>query len=260
MSSFETIANIRSLSTSQRSLTPSKIPLRNITPQKVSSNPRNLSSGKSRFGDGNHGVDMADSQPRAPSRSASRRKQRRWENQNIFSAEVNDILLQGLDDEDTHIKIRKPLFKVELRSAFRELFEPKNAGVLEAFRLCAESVDQQHFINSKHQHLSERDKAWFRIERRLRKILIQSVTKNVDILSFVADVEEILIAFLSGRTAFCDGNNREESRVLQSLLVNVPLINNDKNLEIELKDSAFHRLLLHSVCQYHGLASKVSFF
>lgn len=255
MSSNETIATIRSLSTTQRSLTPSKIPVRNSTPQRVTSNPRNLSAGKTRLIPTS--FNETDIQHRAPSRSASRRKQRRWENQNIFSSEVNDVLLQGLEDEDNHVRIRKPLFKVEMRSAFRELFEPKNAAALEAFRICAETSTENSTNNKSKKHLSPRDKAWIRIEKRLRKILVQSVAKNFDIITFIADLEEILISFLKDCDIDDSYSKREESKLLLSLLMKTPSINTDGQLEIEFKDSAFHRLLLHSVCQYHGLSSKV---
>jgi hypothetical protein len=253
-SSNETISTIRLLSTAQRSLTPSKIPVRNSTPQRATSNPRNISAGKTRLAAALSETEVH----RATSRSASRRKQRRWENQNIFSPEVNDILMQGLEDEENHVRIRKPLFKVEMRSAFRELFEPKNAAALETFRMCAESLVTQEKANQK--HLSCGEKAWLRVEKRLRQILIESVGKNVDIIAFIADLEELITTYVKQEEIDESYEKRIDSKVLASLLIRVPSISPENELEVELKDSAFHRLLLHSVCQYHGLVSKVCKF
>ena len=258
MAESDTLGPVRSLSaTKTRTVTPSKIVVRHSTPQRPISNPRSGSASKTRTTFDIQTVPHIDNNIRAPSRSASRRKQRRWENQNIFNHGINDVLAQELDEEeenDFRRKGRRMQFKVEWRSAFQELFEAKNAEALDAFRMCAEKCDK--YSSNRRRYCSAAELSWINVEKKLRQIVVKAIVKNVDIMNFIVDLEKLLVAY------YIEGNElnvREYiGEALRTTLQRLPHVDDNGDLSVQFVDSAFHRLLLHAICQFYGFKSSVS--
>jgi hypothetical protein len=242
-----------------RSITPSKLPTmlnpgsgnRTGTPTtRASSNPRSDSAGKRAA----RVVSIENEVNPATTRSTSRRKQRRWENMNMFGMELHHILA-------TEELIRQEqispdfLFQKDTKSAFQELFLPKNQHILEAFRSC-EYVPSSFIKNHTPKHFTIGDIAWLKIENRIRPILLQSITKDPKLSLLLFCLEQALFAFIT-----------KQSIDIINLLIQMKAmpyfdqlceIDEERNqLKIYLIDSPHYRLLLHGISQFYDLHSKV---
>lgn len=245
----------------QRSLTPSKLPSvllsssgnRNSTPTgRASSNPRNDSASR-RIG---KIVGIENEVNTAIARSVSRRKQRRWENMNMFGMELHHILAtEELIDQG--LISHEYLFQVESRSAFQELFLPKNQHILEAFRSC-EYIPSSIVQNHTPRHFSIADVAWLKVENRLRPILSQALTKDPQLGQLLFCLEQAIFAFASQSSSLHLVNLLIKSKAQQYFAVDCVLDEESQRLHVQLIDSAYYRLLLHGICQFYGLNSKVS--
>lgn len=200
--------------------------------------------------------------------STSRRKLKRFEN-----AHLHDVTrsLMGLnfgvspeEHEETLAEEDRTLLYgvvVDIRSAFGELFEDSNRNELELFRSCGESALPQRNprrLHAPRQWLSVSEAAWMQVERRLRSIVRRAVLTQPELKEYVQALEFILVCISESSRL---PPLRTISPVLLSML-SAPLElmhhgpQKEKHLTISLKDSSFHRLLLHTVSQFYGLRSK----
>ena len=148
---------------------------------------------------------------------------------------------------------------VSWKSMFCELFDTENDDVRELFRTClVGTTDMAKFKHSsitiRSDQWQESEAAWYRIEHRLRSVLIKSL-KCDTICLLLRSLEAIVLLFLD------QGVAPPVNLTPQPLsdLLEMPIFVSSASLIIALKDSSFHRLLLHAVCQFYGLRSKVCF-
>jgi len=248
----------------QRSVTPSKLPTsliagpnggyRTTTPTttgRASSNPRSDSATKRMMK--TVGIEN-EINTVAIARSASRRKQRRWENMNMFGMELHHILTA---EELLHPETISPeyLFQIETKSAFQELFLPKNHHILEAFRTCDHQIPSSIVKNHTPKHLSIGDIAWLKIENRLRPILLQCLKKDPKLSLFLFCIEQVIFAYLTEQSL--DAINLLIETKAMHYFQEICTIDSERNqLRIPLVDSTYYRLLLHGVCQFYAVHSK----
>ena len=162
------------------------------------------------------------------------------------------------EDEDGNFITSRARFglRVNWRSLFSELFNAENAEKRESFRTCSHTVPNvpqvQRNIRFRNDQWAEAEVAWYQIENRLRAIVVRSL-QTAEFCYFVRALEAVLLLFL------IQGDAPEISLVPEVLSANLeqPIERSGKSLLIALKDSSFHRLLLHAACQFYGLRSKV---
>lgn len=257
----DSLQPIRSVSTgSNRATTPSKIAVRNTTPQRNST--------PLRFGSANKERELSklafdvDVLNRHPSRSISRRKQRQWDNKNLFGLELmdkNGMYNESLDKDEQNFHQRYA-FKVDWKSKFGELFKHKNHNELESFRTCRDiTAPSETNINISHKRIRndewrDAELAWLNVEKRLRSVLFRSLLNSEQFRSYVESLEIVILSFLETDTLL---DHSAVPLPLSSCLLRPMVVNTSGAVELSLQDSPFHRLLLHATCQFYGMKSKV---
>jgi hypothetical protein len=192
-----------------------------------------------------------------------RRKDRRFENDNMLG--LRRILTEnGVEpfedhDEEGNFVVSRVKFglRVNWRSMFSELFTIENAEKRENFRTCSNTLEKapvQRSIPIRKDQWIEAETAWYRIENRLRAVVVRSLQKE-ELCYFVRAIEAVLLLYLA------HGEAPAEALVPKMLAMNLeqPIERSAASLVITLKDSSFHRLLLHAACQFYGLRSKVRY-
>ena len=188
-------------------------------------------------------------------RPRSRRKERRFENDNMFGIGNIKNWSKDNDDEDEVYTI----YDIK-KGAFGDLFTQDNMDVLQLFRSCNESTFTDSNCNNSRRYMRRdqwetAERAWYKIEKRLRTI-IPTILNNVQICLYLRALELILIYFMEKQSV--PPVNTIPHHFIESL--EHPLIvstnNNQQFLTITLKESSFKRLLLHATCQFYGMKSK----
>lgn len=214
------------------------------------------------------------SQSQTRSQSNNRRKQRMWENNNLLGLyrylDVNnesDHMYQSEISQQKNFGLR-----VDWRSNFYELFRPDNRTLLDSYLRCDSNGSTGIGSSSRAKHnkkLSEEENVaeicWIRLEKRLRAIVIRTLD-NLNMCLFVQALESVLMFLIERGIAppasitprvlldmidspiYCLGSNIDDDSTVTCAHTNT--------LVISLKDSSFHRLLLHATAQFYGLRSK----
>eukprot|EP01039_Chlorochromonas_danica_P002098 gene2098-2292_t len=237
-----------------RNSTPVRLPVRTShTPPRNSSNPRNGGSAMRKrllLSADKPDAEVAD---RGQARSMSRRKQRRWENKNLFG--VEQLLSILADNEAEEDGLPKANFgpKIEWRSAFQELFEPNNRDALETFRQCGEHFSSHNYPKQR-LFTSQAEVSWFNVEKKLRVATTSFLKENpVQLFPFLGALEDNLKHFALTKEIL---PHESDSRLLTSYLASPMAVDSTGVLHIFLRDFKGNRHLLHAVCQFYGLQSK----
>jgi hypothetical protein len=214
------------------------------------------------------------------SRAISRRKQRRWENMNLFGIQevlAPHVVQEMLEQKDNEPILNKYLFPLDVKdkkSAFEELLV--NQQLLSIFRHCEE---QFYFstpsISNKHKSIE--DKCWSNVEKKIRSVIISSIQQNMKHFQFLLQMEKLLFAFIhrdlpssfssvDSSTASSSSSSSVSSSLalpqFHPMICSYSLLSEEKggHLQVELgKESPFHRLLFHGICQFYGLKSQVRY-
>lgn len=213
---------------STRSTTPlSAIQLSHSTSLRPSSNPRQSSVKKPRIAEA---VSYATFEAHRPiSRSASKRKQRRWENMNMIDSEL--LILKSSEEGNETSTIH-----IETNSLFNELFRKENQHIFDMFRKVEENLSQNvqnhnhtHTIKkyiSKYTELLEYYKlnsseafydsllssvslpnylisalSWCQIDQKLRQVVEEKILNTPSLyVPILNDLSQLLLAFHSEDT------------------------------------------------------------
>jgi len=213
---------------------------------------------------------IAESNISARARSTSRRKQRQWENSHFFGMEAillgemgNDaspeFLFHGGEDTISNTNNLYP-FKVEWRTNLGELFAAKKFQALENFRnvhpsSCPGGHSSSNPTRRKAaaEEWQDAEESFLKIEKRLRSVIGVACAKSAQVLHLLQSIETVVLFAALFRIALpLDLVGAD----LQCYLLTSPEMDSDGQLRLPLKDSAFHRLLVHGVCQFYGLKSK----
>jgi hypothetical protein len=265
-------------SSSGRATTPqsaSKISgARNITPKRTGSAPRSLSASKA----ANLSKAINAQYNKQISTNASHRKQRKWENDNMFGLQILFNKHADISSDDFYQDIATNMsMEVKWQNLFGELMLAENIDAMKAYLSCIEIPThnrQNNQIRSVEDCRSEIERShfsWNKMEKRLRVILMKCIYDNLT-QQFIVCLEDILSQFRS----LVSTSNQEtqttkhELHVFDSvkhLFLSDPFVMLDassdsstyggSHLHVSLVDSSYHRLLLHAVCQYHCMNSKV---
>lgn len=200
-----------------------------------------------------------------------RRKQRRWDNDNLIGVEK---LLRGRhaseEGEAKHLTV-----SVSRRSSLSDLVSDENrsahlAEVRERVRKGAQPAAvaadaagccTRRFAGGKWEDAEER---FLLVERRLRDIVVRGL-RNSTVLSFVVGLEILLETFARDHKALTpvDLPAALATALAAHPTVELELVASGSSkerlaptLSVPLGPSPFHRLLLHALCQYRRLRSK----
>ena len=152
---------------------------------------------------------------------------------------------------------------------FSEITSNGNEDALHAYLKCSHSFSNDTSSRSLTllDCVNEWDRAefaWTMVEKRLRTVALRAIS-NPDTQIFVSVIEEILLESNSFEISKSTIMNIKIPDEIKHLFAGpaklMPPKPNDKKtaltLVIALVDSPFHRLLLHTICQFHGCHSKV---
>jgi len=170
-----------------------------------------------------------------------------WENQNLIGTTlISRNLLDEDSDEDYDIDESVNLH-VHFRSAFFDILQLENGDAHKAYLSCQRLQIRQ----SKQYKKSEAEKAWMGVEKKLRDVVVGNYTK-LNMIDFLQSVELLLLYFQMNSTP------PPETHIPKNFLRHLrkPITCSQSSMMVCLKDSPFHRLFLHTACQYHGLLSK----
>jgi hypothetical protein len=176
------------------------------------------------------------------------RKQQRWFNDHHFG---NRAASTRIEDLMEHMSI-----SVEWKSNFQKLAEPQNQELQTAFRKGKMSKSEQ----AKEPRLRRRDdwndaeEMFLRIDRRARTLLVRSFQS---FSQFIEAVEYVVLHFIQWREVPSEIEVAAGLlRVLTHPMELLKTSEKDIRLVVPLVDSAFHRLIIHSVCQFYGIRSR----
>lgn len=236
-----------------RALTPSKS---DNLPRSVTPNVERASSASKILRATQEHSHDAKKSSKASFRSQSARKQRRWENKNLFT--LRQFLdVRGRDtgnQEDAEYDIHAPIqFDIEWKSNLAKLFEASNHEMLERFR---SGYTTNHMVKQPSTTLSCRQRrkdewqaaefAFFNMEKKIRNVITKGLNDQAHVI--MEEMENLLIAVGHSNDLECKLN-------LQSIPGSTIVRDKDKNLIFELQQP-YHRLLLHGVCQFYSIKSK----
>ncbi|CAI5743559.1 unnamed protein product [Hyaloperonospora brassicae] len=177
------------------------------------------------------------------------RKQQRWLNDHHFG---NRAASTRLEDLMEHMNI-----SVEWRSNFTKLAEPQNEALQTEFRQgggVREPEVCRGPCNRRNDKWSDAEQMFTRVDRRARTLLLRSLHS---LAPFIEAVECVVLHFIQWREV---PSEVEIAAPLLCMLKHpmelVKVCEKDVRLIIPLLDSAFHRLIIHSVCQFYGVRSR----
>ncbi|GAB9470061.1 hypothetical protein Gpo141_00007317 [Globisporangium polare] len=176
------------------------------------------------------------------------RKQQRWFNDHHFG---NRAASTRIEDLMEHMSIN-----VEWKSNFQKLAEPQNQELQTAFRKGKLSKLEQ----AKEPRVRRRDdwndaeEMFLRVDRRARTLLVRSFQS---FSQFIEAVEYVVLHLIQWREVPSEIEVATGLlRVLTHPMELLKASEKDIRLVIPLVDSAFHRLIIHSVCQFYGVRSR----
>uniref|UniRef100_A0AAV1UNP1 R3H domain-containing protein n=1 Tax=Peronospora matthiolae TaxID=2874970 RepID=A0AAV1UNP1_9STRA len=177
------------------------------------------------------------------------RKQQRWLNDHHFG---NRAASTRLEDLMEHMNIH-----VEWRSNFEKLAEPQNEDLQAEFRQGG-CVPEHHVShgprNRRKDKWNDAEQMFTRVDRRARTLILRSLTS---LAPFIEAVECVVLHFIQWREV---PSELEIAAPLFHMLKHpielVKVCEKDVRLVMPLLDSAFHRLIIHSVCQFYGVRSR----
>eukprot|EP00903_Cladosiphon_okamuranus_P012159 g11406.t1 len=195
-----------------------------------------------------------------------RRKQRRWDNDNLLGVER---FLRGRhaheEGEAQHLTVSHPwrssiadlvsdqntsAAAAEVRESIRKGVQPSGEATQAGGGAGPSRSGARRFTGGKWEDAEDR---FLLVERRLRDIVVRALRSSA-LLSFVLGLEELLEGFAKDQEA-----PSETPEALRSALASRPTVEHAEGgaiLLVPLGPSPFHRLLLHALCQYQKLPSK----
>lgn len=201
-------------------------------------------------------------------RSLSTRKQRQYENNNLYGVHkyMNYDAKNSIDESDEVIQdgdgfvssiLKKAIHTIDCRSTIGKLFDKQDIDTLEIIRKCKdfESLQNLKFHDNLNipKHLSnwiEGHRAWLNIERKLRDVVYLALKKDKSLLSLISDIEQVLVHYAHTK-AILDVTQSNLNDHLDSEIKAT-----DTGIHFHLKDSRMIRLLLHTAAKFYGFQSK----
>ncbi|KAF4323555.1 hypothetical protein BBO99_00003123 [Phytophthora kernoviae] len=177
------------------------------------------------------------------------RKQQRWFNDHHFGNRAASTRLEDLMD---HMDIN-----VEWRSNFQKLAEPQNEDLQTAFRKGEGSHENNRSNASRCRRKDEWNDAeqmFSRVDRRARTLMLRSFHSFAP---FIEAVEYVVLHFIQWREVPSELEVATPLfRMLKHPIELLRVGEKDVRLVLPLLDSAFHRLIIHSVCQFYSVRSR----
>ncbi|CEG38342.1 hypothetical protein L916_18722 [Plasmopara halstedii] len=177
------------------------------------------------------------------------RKQQRWFNDHHFG---NRAASTRLEDLLEHLDIN-----VEWKSNFKKLAEPQNESLQKKFLNgggAYESIQSHAPWNRRYDEWNDAEQMFTRVDRRARTLMLRSFNSFAP---FIEAVEYVVLHFIQWREVPSELEVAAPlTRMLKHPIELIQASENDVRLILPLLDSAFHRLIVHSVCQFYGVRSR----
>ncbi|KAH7488622.1 hypothetical protein PRIC2_006838 [Phytophthora ramorum] len=176
------------------------------------------------------------------------RKQQRWFNDHHFG---NRAASTRLEDLMEHMDIN-----VEWRSNFQKLAEPQNEELQTEFRQGGGARENRSNAprNRRKDEWNDAEQMFTRVDRRARTLMLRSFNSFAP---FIEAVEYVVLHFIQWREVPSELEVATPLfRMLKHPIELMRANEKDMRLILPLMDSAFHRLIIHSVCQFYGVRSR----
>ncbi|CAI5744261.1 unnamed protein product [Peronospora destructor] len=177
------------------------------------------------------------------------RKQQRWFNDHHFG---NRAASTRLEDLMEHMEI-----DVHWRSNFQKLAEPQNEDLQTEFRQGGGVHENNCFHAPRNRRKDEWNDAelmFTRVDRRARTLMLRSFNSFAP---FIEAVEYVVLHFIQWHEVPSELEVAAPLfRVLKHPIELMKAREKELRLILPLLDSAFHRLIVHSVCQFYGVRSR----
>lgn len=255
------VANLTSLST--RIGTPAKADSRSGTPHRASSANRSGSTGR--------GISFAKSNATMEScrrllRCTSTRKERRWENENFLGVPGFMQISSAKEYEEMMKHGNNILHGAPTDDTFQDILKSKNSDLLHVFMSCQERL----FLNtgsepvktaSKKRKKTENeyqraDRLWNKLDKRLKEVATKTLSRSDILCTYVNGIEAVLLVY--AQLGFAPTVPEELKDIISVRLK--PMKQNSVGLTITflegVENVTLHRLLLHTVCKFHGFKSQ----
>lgn len=198
----------------------------------------------------------------------------------MFGTEMHrnliDEYLEDMNSDGKTFRRKYSAFNAESKTQFQAMLELNDQNLLERFRKCEEELtslrpkgdSREPKVNYDSMDIADKfafivEKGLLAIERRARQVIMTKVSSNLSLIEFVHELEQLLFMFAS----LPDASSpvvEEPSSVNEKYWVNLlhpfefPPANNKLLLRFRpnVANAAFFRLVVHGVCQFHGLSSK----
>ena len=199
-------------------------------------------------------------------RVVSQRKERRWDNENFIGGPMSLQTTLSPEDAEAYLKHGHNLLLNQTHlNVFGMINESSNSELLSVFLSCKENtyVSNQAKPNKKPIILTptqQYENNWNKMEKRLKEVLIKTVRSSEILYDFVSNVELLLLFFDTYGVISEDGTvptalrefiiiSIEQTKQQEAVLV--------LSFQKQIENVSLYRLLVHSVCQFHGLKSQV---
>jgi hypothetical protein len=204
----------------------------------------------------------------------SHRKQRRWNNDNFvnLASELHNsgkggrnaaqVLLLGQADASKYRCIYDPAEHQRKTGMTQLMKDEKLQGVKEQFF----DGELHHHVQPARSHKATPspgpltpEQMLHRIEARLRRVVVKACENSMPASKVVETLEHFLVRVYSGKS--------DKTKSWDSILMEPPTVTHRKRddayitrfvFDGESPNSGFHRLLLHGLCQFHGLQANSS--
>jgi hypothetical protein len=213
-------------------------------------------------------------------RSSSSRRVRRWENANLFGLEIHQNLID--DCAESAYSDGKPMrskysaFNAESKTQFQAMLEANDQQLLDRFRKCEEDLSGSNrpkfqkpskYDSTEGMSPSEKydlfiERGLLSVERRARQVLMHQVSSNLSLIEFTFELEQALFNFIGSPELSPQPSS--SSSFINTQYWSNPLHSKEQpdpdtmllRFESKTQNAAFFRLLVHGICQFHGLPSK----
>lgn len=211
-------------------------------------------------------------------RVVSKRKEKRWDNANLVGA---SLLLSSLSLTDDCINEGQNILlgQDNHHDGFKTILESRHADRLSLFVSCKEDqllVEKKPSLPKK--TVFNAPKQWEKIDRRLKEITAKTLSSSSYLFQFVYSIELLLLSYKSKQLVSEDiiqdikdivsivvlpPASQSEQNVSDPIDTDTPAVQKPSTyakLNLTFTDQAenlaLFRLLLHTVCKFHGMKSQ----
>lgn len=187
-----------------------------------------------------------------------------------------DEYLEDMNSDGKTFRRKYSAFNAESKTQFQAMLELNDQNLLDRFRKNEEELTsfrqkadpREPKFNYDSMDIADKfsfvvERGLLAIERRARQVVMTKVSSNLSLIEFVHELEQLLFMFTASpdeSSSVAEEPVSVNAKYWTNLLhpFEFPPANNTLLLRFRsnVANAAFFRLVVHGVCQFHGLSSK----